>query len=224
MTQYVLYVGSGLGSSDIYMQSMGLGLSATVTNLPVDGSTLYVRLWWMVDSVWQFADYTYTAWTMPVMTSPVPASTLNSTAVNFQWSAGTGVSQYFLYVGSVVGASDIYMQSTGPARAATVTNLPVDGSVVYVRLWWFVNASWQFADYTYTALRPAFISAAVQSNRFGFALSAASNMVVVVEAATNVNQVSWVPLQTNTLTSSVSYLGDPQWTNFPVRFYRVRTL
>ena len=33
----------------------------TVTGLPVDGRTLYVRLWSVIGGVWSFTDYTYTA-------------------------------------------------------------------------------------------------------------------------------------------------------------------
>ena len=48
-------------------------------------------------------------------------------------------------------------------------------------------------------------------------------MVVVVEACTNLAQPSWRPLQTNTLTADSLYLSDPRWTNYPTRFYRIRS-
>jgi len=44
----------------------------------------------------------------------------------------------------------------------------------------------------------------------------------VVEACTNFDNPTWSPLQTNTLTGSSSYFSDPDWTNYPARFYRVR--
>ena len=47
-------------------------------------------------------------------------------------------------------------------------------------------------------------------------------MVVVVEASTNLANPIWSPLATNTLTSGSSYFSDPQWTNYPGRFYRLR--
>ena len=31
------------------------------------------------------------------------------------------------------------------------------------------------------------------------------------------------PLQTNTLSSDSLYFSDPQWTNYPARFYRLRS-
>jgi hypothetical protein len=156
VTDYFLYVGSSVGSNDVFAQSTGLNLSTNVSNLPVNGSPLYVRLWWATAAAgWAFADYTYTAATVittPAITSPVPGSTLASSSQTFQWSSGTAVTNYFLYVGSSVGANDIFGQSTGLNHSTNVTNLPVNGSTLYLRLWWATAAAgWSFADYTYTA-------------------------------------------------------------------------
>ena len=64
-------------------------------------------------------------------------------------------------------------------------------------------------------------SLGVQSNAFGFTIFWATNVSVVVEAATNLANTVWVPPQTNTLTNGSVYFSDPQWTNFPGRFYRI---
>ena len=60
----------------------------------------------------------------------------------------------------------------------------------------------------------------VRTNQFGFNITGTSNLVVVVEASTNL--VTWTPLATNTLTSGSANYSDPQWTNYPTRFYRLR--
>ena len=70
------------------------------------------------------------------------------------------------------------------------------------------------------------MSFGAQSNRFGFNISGRSNLVIVVEGSTNL--VSWVPVSTNTLntyigTNGTTYFTDPQWTNYPGRFYRIRS-
>ena len=62
----------------------------------------------------------------------------------------------------------------------------------------------------------------VRSNQFGFTINWASGMTVVVEASTSLTNPVWSPLQTNTLTSGSWYFSDPQWTNYPNRFYRLR--
>jgi hypothetical protein len=61
----------------------------------------------------------------------------------------------------------------------------------------------------------------VQPGGFGFTISWATNGSVVVEAATNLANPVWIPVSTNnTLTDGTNYFSDPQWTNYPVRFYR----
>jgi hypothetical protein len=62
----------------------------------------------------------------------------------------------------------------------------------------------------------------VRTNQFGFTISGTGNLVLVVEASTNLANPAWLPLQTNTLTSGSYYFSDPQWTNYPGRFYRLR--
>jgi sugar lactone lactonase YvrE len=63
----------------------------------------------------------------------------------------------------------------------------------------------------------------VRSNPFGFNINWASGMTVVVEASPSLTNPTWYPLGTNTLTSGSSYFSDPQWTNYPSRFYRIRS-
>ncbi|HUZ06921.1 MAG TPA: hypothetical protein VMV89_05470, partial [Candidatus Paceibacterota bacterium] len=63
----------------------------------------------------------------------------------------------------------------------------------------------------------------VQPGGFGFTISWATNVSVVVEAATNLANPVWIPVSTNTLTGGTNYFSDPQWTNYPNRFYRLRS-
>jgi hypothetical protein len=63
----------------------------------------------------------------------------------------------------------------------------------------------------------------VQTNRWGFIISWATNIPVVVEASTNPANHIWAPEATNTLTGGSSYFSDPHWTNHPARFYRLRS-
>jgi hypothetical protein len=68
----------------------------------------------------------------------------------------------------------------------------------------------------------------VRTNQFGFTITGSSNLVIVVEACTNLNNPFWSPLGTNTLntfigTNGTSYFSDPSWTNHPGRFYRFRS-
>ena len=65
---------------------------------------------------------------------------------------------------------------------------------------------------------PAF---GVQTNRFGFAISWAMNLPVIVQTCTNLARPVWLPIATNALTAGSSYFSDPNWRTAPVRFYRV---
>jgi hypothetical protein len=62
----------------------------------------------------------------------------------------------------------------------------------------------------------------VKSNRFGFIISWATNIPVTVEASSTFANSTWAPISTNTLINGQSYFTDPQWTNHPSRFYRLR--
>jgi hypothetical protein len=153
VSEYWLEVGTTPGGNQIYNQSQGTNLSVTVSGLPTNGSTVYVRLWSRINGAWQFNDYAYTATSgaKAQITRPAPGSTLASSTVTFVWNTGTGVSEYWLEVGTSPGGSQIYSQSQGTNLSVTVSGLPTNGSTVYVRLWSRINGVWEFNDYTYTA-------------------------------------------------------------------------
>ena len=67
------------------------------------------------------------------------------------------------------------------------------------------------------------VSFGVRTNQFGFNIAWASGQVVVVDACTNLANPTWIPLQTNTLSGDSFFFSDPQWANFPGRFYRLRS-
>ena len=126
-----------------------------VLNIPNNASTVFVRLWSNVGGAWLFNDYTYTACTGCVataatMATPVPGSTLTSTAVTFTWNTSLA-SQYYLQVGTTAGAQNIYSAGQGLSLSAPVTGIPNNGSPVFVRLWSNIGAAWMFNDYTYQA-------------------------------------------------------------------------
>jgi hypothetical protein len=62
----------------------------------------------------------------------------------------------------------------------------------------------------------------VQTNRFGFTITGTTNIPLVVEACTNLTSSVWMPLQSCNLTNGSLYFSDPQWTNHPACFYRLR--
>ena len=67
------------------------------------------------------------------VTAPVPGSTLTSTTATFNWTAGTNVVRYRLQAGSAWNNWSYYAATT-TSRSATVSNLPSNGSTIYVQL------------------------------------------------------------------------------------------
>jgi hypothetical protein len=75
----------------------------------------------------------------------------------------------------------------------------------------------------YPVVLDSSVHAGTQSGGFGFIISWATNLPVVVEASTNLANSVWTPVGTNTLTDGWSNFSDSQWMNYPGRFYRVRS-
>jgi hypothetical protein len=61
----------------------------------------------------------------------------------------------------------------------------------------------------------------VKTNQFGFNITGTAGIPIVVEACANLANSVWTPLQILTLTNGSFYFSDPQWTNYPGRFYRI---
>ena len=160
VSQWYLYAGSTEGGAEYYIQSgTGSSTSATMTNLPTDGSTVYIRLWSVIDGNWVSTSNTYTASTaavLPTISSPVSGSTLSGVTEVFNWdNNGQNVSQWYMYAGSTQGGAEYYIQSgIGSTTSATMTNLPTDGSTVYIRIWFVINGNWVSVDASYTASAP----------------------------------------------------------------------
>ena len=66
-------------------------------------------------------------------------------------------------------------------------------------------------------------SLGVRTNRFGFNITASTNVPIIVEASTNPANLGWTPLFTGTVTNGSCYFSDANWTNYPARCYRIRS-
>ena len=63
----------------------------------------------------------------------------------------------------------------------------------------------------------------VQAGQFGFNITGTANIPIVVEACTNIANPIWQSLQTCTVTNGSFFFSDPEWMNYPGRFYRLRS-
>jgi uncharacterized repeat protein (TIGR03803 family) len=154
-TTYALNLGStGAGSSNLYNSGHITTTSATATNLPLNGETIYAELWAYVNNAWVTTNYTYKAGgkTAAALTSPPPGSTLTGSMVTFTWTAATGATTYALNLGSTgAGSSNLYNSGHITTTSATATGLPTNGETIYAELWAYVNNAWVTTDYTYKA-------------------------------------------------------------------------
>jgi hypothetical protein len=144
-----------MGASDLYNSGHITTTSASVTNLPIIGATVFARLWSYESGGWQSTVYTFTegvGGTPPALAaliSPAPGSVLGSSAT-FTWSAGSDVSQYALWLGTTSGAADLYNSGHITTTSASVANLPMNGATVYAQLWSYESGGWHFTVYTFT--------------------------------------------------------------------------
>ena len=151
-SNFALWVGTSAGSKNLYTSGvMANSVTSRVVTIPANGATLYVTLNFEVNEHWYSRSYPFTEAQAPVLTSPT-ASTLAG-ATTFTWSAGTGASNFALWLGTTgPDTKDFY---TSGVLASTVTSrtvtIPVNGYKLYVSLYFEVNGVWDYQSYTFNA-------------------------------------------------------------------------
>lgn len=150
---YWLDVGNSRGQGDISAGTVATN-SRTITNIPSDGRTIYVRLWTKLSAGWDYYDYVLTAASdsKSMLLTPAPGSTLPGATVTFTWTVGPLGNLNWLDIGTSQGQGNIAAGALS-ATSCTVAGIPVDGRTIYVRLWSRLGTGWVFIDYTFTAAR-----------------------------------------------------------------------
>jgi hypothetical protein len=152
---YFLWVGTtGAGSKNVYDSGEVTVTSETVSSLPTNGETIYVRLFTVINSTLEYNDYTYTAAAQAILKTPTPGSTLPGASETFTWTAatGSGLEGYWLFLGTTgAGSKDLYDSGKQAATSATVSGLPTNGETIYARVYTDYNSVLVYNDYTYTA-------------------------------------------------------------------------
>jgi hypothetical protein len=181
---YQLWVGSTSGSDNLGLCS-GSTTSCQLAGLPTNGSAVYVMLTWEASGAWLSAKYTYTAatkTTVPVLTSPAPGSVLSGSTVDFFWAAGSGVTEYQLWVGSTSGSDNLGLCS-GSTTTCKLTGLPTNGTAVYVMLAWEASGTWLRANYFYTSARSTPTLTAVSCANSSISGTTTDNCTVTLKSA-----------------------------------------
>ena len=116
----------------------------------------------------------------------------------------------------------IYFLGNAPTADATVFS-GIPGSVYYLpgATGWTSLFAGLPAELWNPVIQTGDGSFGVQSNQFGFTITGAANLPVVVEACTNLANPTWIPLLAGTLTNGSLYFSDLAWAYYPERFYRI---
>jgi hypothetical protein len=154
-THFQLWLGTSVGSSNLYDSGSVTALSENVSGLPDNGETLYARLYSLINGAWQYNSYTFTAagtTTLPALTTPAPntSTALSGTSVTFTWTPGNIATEYQLLINTTSGTT-LYDSGTVTTTSVTATNLPSNGETLDVRLSYLVEGAWQYTNYTYVA-------------------------------------------------------------------------
>ena len=152
-TGYALWLGTSPGTDNLYVSGSITATSAAVSNVPVNGETVYARLFTIFGSTRLYTDYQYTAATAAVLTSPVGGATLTGAKENFTWSAGTGATGYILKLGTTAGSNNIFGSGPITATSVTRTNLPTNGETIYGQLCTSFGSSQVCTNYVFTAYK-----------------------------------------------------------------------
>ena len=169
---YELFLGStGAGSYNVYYSGDQTGNSLTINSLPINGETIYARLYTRFSGSLVYFDYTYTATTVTpaALTAPAPGATFTTTSATFTWNAVPGVTNYELFLGSTgPGSYNVFYSGDQTVTALNVTGLPVNGETVYARLYTRIGETLTYKDYTYTAasIAPAMLKAPTAGSTF----------------------------------------------------------
>lgn len=165
---YYLYVGTTVGATDVFTSGETTGTSASITRNIIPSTTYYLRLFTKFASGWKYRDTTFTTGTqhsMAFVTSPSNgANNVLAPSVTITWNTVTGTKAYFLYVGTTVGARDVYATGETLNTQATVNGLS-DGTTYYLRMWTKNSLGvWHYNDSTFTTAASFSILATVPTS------------------------------------------------------------
>jgi hypothetical protein len=126
---------------------------------------------------------------------------------------------------SCTSLKEVYFAGNAPNLGSSVFNSDTNATVYYLpgTTGWGATFGGRPAALWNPLIQTSGSSFGVRTNRFGFDIAGTANIPIVVEASTNLAGSVWVPLQTGTLANGSLYFSDPQWTNHPARFYRIRS-
>ncbi|MGD0913691.1 MAG: hypothetical protein ABR928_17480, partial [Terracidiphilus sp.] len=148
-TDYSLKLGTTVGSNNLYGSGYLTGTSATPTDLPANGETIYATLTTYYGTAQASTNYTFTAATQAALTSPANEAVFTSSSQTFQWTTAAGATNYSLKLGTTAGSNNLYGSGYLSGTSATATNLPTNGETIYGTLTTYYGTVAATTSYTF---------------------------------------------------------------------------
>jgi hypothetical protein len=150
---YYLYIGTSSGAKDLVDSGELLQTSYGVQSLPVH-QVVYARLWTKVGGTWRFADSSFSAGAIavlsPTLIYPADGAVGVDQSLPITWTSVTNAQAYYLHVGSTPGSADLLDSGQTALRSYPMTGLP-SGQTLYGRVYAEVDGVWRYQDSTFTA-------------------------------------------------------------------------
>jgi hypothetical protein len=119
--------------------------------------------------------------------------------------------------------ASIYFQGNAPAASASVFSYDSNATVYFLpgAIGWSNSLAGLPALLWNPVIQTGDRGFGVRNNQFGFNITGTTNIPIAVEACANLAGPAWIPLQALKLTNGSFFFSDPQWTNYPARYYRI---
>lgn len=146
---YAVYIGSSVGASDIFNSGPVSATTFMPTGLQIN-RLYYARVTTQTSNGTLSVDSTFTTGTgLAHLITPVNGAFNVSPGTPFTWNSVSEAQAYYLYIGSSVGAKDVWSSKATLATTVTPLNL-LSGILYYARTWTEKSGVWYHVDTTFT--------------------------------------------------------------------------
>ncbi len=146
-TGYYLYVGTTEGAKDV-INTGSIQATSYTPSVPLPpGQTLWARIYTQLNGHWIYQnDVSFTISAAAALINPVNNQQNVPSFATFSWTAVSGATGYYLYVGTTEGAKDVI--NTGSIQATSYTpSVPLPpGQTLWARIYTQLNGHWIYQN------------------------------------------------------------------------------
>jgi len=158
-TSYTLNIGSSPGAADVFNSGPITAISITVPSLQIN-TKYYATLYTQFSSGTQSSASSFTTGTgLAHMITPANGATNVVPGSTFTWNGVSNAQAYYLYIGTSVGAQNVYGSGAISTTSVTPSNLALN-TLYYARMWTEKSNVWYQVDTTFTTGTGGTITAA----------------------------------------------------------------